>query len=131
MQRRKIIRYWIPLIIWMIVIFILSSSLFSSEATGEYIVGFWNSLARHMAHISEYLILFLLFYRALNSGLKEFKYSLTVNGTIGVFIYAISDEFHQHFVPGRHFRLVDLGYDLCGIVLGIAVLKLIIYFQNK
>ncbi len=33
--------------------------------------------------------------------------------------YAISDEWHQSFVPGRHFSLGDIGLDAVGMVLGI------------
>ena len=32
--------------------------------------------------------------------------------------YALLDEIHQHFVPGRAFQLADLGLDLLGSTLG-------------
>lgn len=37
------------------------------------------------------------------------------------FVYAISDEYHQSFVPGRYGTVRDLGYDMLGV--GIAFLK--------
>jgi VanZ family protein len=38
---------------------------------------------------------------------------------IGCQIYALSDEFHQLFVPGRAFELSDLGLDAIGILAGL------------
>ncbi len=35
--------------------------------------------------------------------------------------FALTDEFHQTFVPGRVFSLVDVGADGIGIGLGIAI----------
>lgn len=37
------------------------------------------------------------------------------------FLYAVSDEFHQPFVPGRYGTIRDLGYDMLGVF--IALLK--------
>jgi len=31
-----------------------------------------------------------------------------------VLLFALSDEFHQSFVPGRDARLIDVGIDLMG-----------------
>lgn len=40
------------------------------------------------------------------------------------FAYALSDEWHQSFVPGRTFDVWDLCADAAGIVAVLAVLKL-------
>ena len=37
----------------------------------------------------------------------------------GCMLYALSDEFHQLFVPGRAFQLSDLGLDAVGISAGL------------
>ena len=39
-------------------------------------------------------------------------------------LFAISDEFHQSFVPGRSASLMDIGLDLLGIVLGLGVFRI-------
>ena len=39
----------------------------------------------------------------------------------GCMIYALSDEFHQLFVPGRAFQLSDLGLDAVGITAGLLI----------
>ncbi|MBI4218871.1 MAG: VanZ family protein [Chloroflexi bacterium] len=36
-------------------------------------------------------------------------------------LYAVSDEYHQTFVPGRVFSVEDLAVDLAGTVTGIAL----------
>jgi VanZ family protein len=36
-------------------------------------------------------------------------------------VFALTDEFHQNFVPGRVFSLVDVGADVVGIGLGITI----------
>jgi VanZ family protein len=40
---------------------------------------------------------------------------------VASFAFALSDEIHQNFVPGRVFSWVDLGADAFGIALGIAL----------
>jgi VanZ family protein len=39
-------------------------------------------------------------------------------GTLAI-LYAISDEFHQSFVPGRNASVIDLGIDAIGISLSL------------
>jgi Predicted integral membrane protein len=46
-------------------------------------------------------------------------------------IYAISDEFHQHFVPGRATELSDFIIDCCGAVLGMLFFALMYKFYVK
>ena len=35
--------------------------------------------------------------------------------------FALSDEWHQSFVPGRHFSIGDLGSDALGTALGVSL----------
>ena len=37
--------------------------------------------------------------------------------------YAVTDEFHQTFVPGRHGTPVDWAIDTAGALLGLALLR--------
>jgi len=36
-------------------------------------------------------------------------------------MYALFDEIHQMFVPGRAFQLFDLSLDAVGIILGLGI----------
>jgi VanZ family protein len=94
---------WLPVILWMGVIFFFSS-LPQQHASQIYLLDF---SIKKIAHLSEYGILYALFYRATGN-----KLILSLILTI---IYASTDEFHQMFVPGRTARVYDiLGFDLVG-----------------
>lgn len=58
-------KLWLPPIIWMAVIFIFSS--FSSLEVETFVPDFY---LRKGAHLFEYATLSLLYYRAINKGLK-------------------------------------------------------------
>src|SRR6266705_2144521 len=76
------LKYWLPLLIWLGVIFVGSTSVMSAEHTSRYIVPFllwlkpgmspaaiWTILVvfRKCAHVTEYAVLALLLWRALRS----------------------------------------------------------------
>ena len=46
------------------------------------------------------------------------------------YLYAISDEFHQAFTPGRTSRFRDTLIDLIGIFIGIFIFQKIISFKS-
>ena len=68
-------------------------------------------------HIFEYTLLTVLLFFAF------LKYKQTI---IIAYLYAISDEFHQYFVPGRTSRFRDTLIDLIGIFIGIFIFQKII-----
>lgn len=71
-------------------------------------------VARKIAHLLEYAILFLLWHRALGKGpLAKWQAGLIA------FLYGVSDEVHQLFVPTRAPKISDIFFDLGGIFLGI------------
>jgi len=65
-------------------------------------------------HILEYALLAILLFFAF---LKD---KPTV---IFAYLYALSDEIHQTFVPGRSGRFKDTLIDLLGIIIGLLILK--------
>jgi VanZ family protein len=92
-----------------------------------------NNIARGYMHWIIFLILGLLLLNALMQTRKSFKNKLTViliSFSICL-IYAISDETHQLFVPGRTFQLTDLLMDSSGSIVGIGVFWLINYFKAR
>ena len=98
----------IPLI-WAAVIFALSS--IPSLSTG---LGFWDTLLRKGAHVTEYAILGALLLRALGRELPAVAAGIA---------YAATDEFHQHFVRGRHASPLDVAIDAVGISLGLLLYR--------
>ena len=71
-----------------------------------------HALIRKSAHVTEYAILGALLYRALG------REALAL--AVGV-AYAATDEFHQHFVRGRHASPLDVAIDAAGVALGMLV----------
>ena len=97
------------LLIWMGVIFFFSS-LPQPQGSMEWS---FELLLRKLAHFFEYFTLCFLFYW---SGIQRVKpRQALIIALVGSLVYAISDEFHQSFVPGRHATLMDVSIDAFGI----------------
>ena len=103
-------RNWLPVLAWAALIFAMSSV--PDLGTG---LGGWDLALRKLAHLAEYAILGALLARAVRrSGLA---FAL---GTL----YAVSDEVHQAFVPGRMGSPVDVAIDAFGVAVGVALWQL-------
>lgn len=59
--------------------------------------------------------------------LSKIKYPVLISVVIG-FVYAITDEWHQSFVPGRDSDVLDVLADLIGLVFFAHLYKLFIYY---
>ena len=105
----KFTYYWLPLLAYLGIIFYFSSipEICLIESIPQFI------LKDKLLHILEYLILSILFYRTLNQyqNLKHYSFILAVTFSA---LYGLTDEFHQLFVPGRIFSVLDLFADLVG-----------------
>jgi VanZ family protein len=76
------------------------------------------------AHAAEYLILGILAIRAmLGSSFSANITAITVCVIIFASAYAVLDEWHQQFVPGRETDLVDFIADFAGINIGVFLYK--------
>ena len=73
---------------------------------------------RTLAHFCEYAGFGFLVHNLIFALKYKLKPLLCVLFSFG---YAITDEIHQIFVPGRTFQLIDLTVDLGGIILGTVV----------
>lgn len=134
---RRFLKYWLPLLVWLVVIFIDSTDLMSAEHTSRFIVPFlrWlkpdispetlssiHFMIRKFAHLSEYAILALLLLRV-SLRVTNFKNKAILYASVwaGCFIVAVSDEFHQTFVASRSASIVDVMIDSAGAALGLLV----------
>lgn len=54
-------------------------------------------------------------------------FKLLISFSVGV-TYAISDEIHQSFIPGRGPSMIDVGIDALGVLTGIFILITLIVF---
>ena len=98
---------WGPAVAWAALIFALSSV--PDLGTG---LGGWDLLLRKLAHAAEYAVLALLLVRATDN---------RAVALVATVLYAVSDEVHQTFVPGRHGSPVDVAIDSVGAVVGVLV----------
>ena len=101
------LRLWLPVVAWAGFIFALSSV--PDLGTG---LGGWDLLLRKLAHAAEYAVLGALLVRA--TGKPGWAFAL---GTL----YAVSDEVHQSFVPGRAGSPLDVALDTAGVAIGIVL----------
>jgi len=147
MKNRKDLIYWLLVVAWMGVIFYFSSKpanesdkqslliinsinqiLNELSIKVQLIFEQWNFSIRKLAHLTEYAILGILLYNAFRVSRVEknlIPYSLLI-----CMIYAITDEIHQLFVPGRTGKIVDVGVDSLGGVLGLIFMILLMSVQR-
>ncbi|HZK25100.1 MAG TPA: VanZ family protein [Oscillospiraceae bacterium] len=140
-KRTKTILSWALVVLWMCVIFASSSqpALVSAElSTGltavlvrtvakvlqletpevEPYLSMFNHLLRKAGHFTVYLILATLVVNALRqsgvTGRRLYLMAFTC-----CLLYAITDEVHQLFVPGRGGQVRDVLLDSCGALVAI------------
>lgn len=94
-------KLWLPVLVWAGVIFWFSGLAINKPAPFNWI----DFVVKKTAHVTEYAILFWLVWRA---G-KSLKLSLAIT-----ILYALTDEWHQTFIPGREGTLRDVGFDTIG-----------------
>jgi VanZ family protein len=115
---------WGPVVIWAGLIFYLSSIPGLSTGWGVY-----DLILRKAAHMTEYAVLTFLVQRAIRRTWSIFRLSgVLVVSFLFSFLYAISDEFHQGFVPGRTPSVVDVFIDSVGI---IAFIVIFVLYQKR
>lgn len=135
----------ILLVFWMALIFFLSAQIANdSTETTNFVIDILYKLykglnignlsvldfteivfkpVRKLAHFSEFAILGILIY--LN--VKEYKKNRVVLFALVLSaLYALSDEIHQIFVPGRACTFVDMCIDTSGALIGILLIHLIL-----
>ena len=135
---KSFLKYWLPLLIWIGVIFVGSTSVMSVPHTSRYIIPvllwlkpgmtpqtIWVIIVfiRKCVHVTEYAVLALLLWRALCSLPILRTKTLMVFGAVllGCAMLAASDEFHQVFVKSRTPAVRDVVLDVTGAVLGLLI----------
>jgi VanZ family protein len=134
---KSFLKYWVPLVIWLGVIFFGSTDLMSAEHTSQIIAPFlrWlrpdispetiaqvQFLVRKAAHLAEYAILAMLLWRAIIRGTNaERKRAVFVSIWLVATLVAALDEYHQSFVPSRGAAWGDVLIDSGGAIFGLLV----------
>ncbi len=114
MALRKFVRLWLPVVIWMGVIFIGSSIGNMPKAGGVAV----DAIVHRTAHLLEFALLGWLLLRALCDGRPITRREIVIT-LIVVTLYGASDEFHQRFTPGRSSELSAVLFDAAGGLIGL------------
>ena len=135
---RTFLSYWLPVFIWLGVIFAGSTDVFSTEQTSRYLVPFLRWLhpeisisaiatihfaLRKLGHLTEYAVLAALLWRALRSArnLRAKMSTLFVGVLVACAIIAASDEIHQSLIASRTASLNDVLTDSLGAAISLAI----------
>jgi VanZ family protein len=141
--RNRFVKNWLPLILWMALIFSASSGAGAPNVSSYFLRPFlhWfdptmsehtfaiiHLITRKIAHLTEYAMLgFLAWRTALGEpALIGARWPRpTAVALIFCALYACTDEFHQSFVPGRQASPVDVLIDTFGAAIGLGVTLLV------
>ena len=134
--RGKLILSWALVALWAAVIFFMSAhtgSDFDGEgplaAVKRWLVGLVapvfgpeTDVVNVAAHFTEYLVLGVLLFIALRCTWPESSLGrLMLGAVVLASAYAVTDEFHQSFVPGRLCDPADWLTDTLGATLGAVI----------
>ena len=101
-----------PPIALMALIFVLSAQ--PHLATD---LGVWDTIGRKLAHMAVFGLLWWLWWRALGWRRPALAVAITL-------LYAVSDEWHQSMVEGRHGSPWDVAIDAVGVGLWMLAARL-------
>jgi VanZ family protein len=104
-KRASLLGRWLPLLLAMGVIFFASHQ----PAVELPYFDFWDIGLKKGGHFLGYALLALLGMRAMLDWKRPYLVTL-----VFVLLYALSDEYHQTFIPGRNGTLVDVLIDMSG-----------------
>jgi len=123
-------RYWLPPILWMGLIFWFSTDTFSGSHTGSVlemvlraigvsvepvVLARVHFLIRKTAHLAAYAILGLLLFRAFRSdNVQRWRLKWAVSAFLIAAAYALLDEYHQSLTQERTASLADSVLDMVG-----------------
>lgn len=151
---KKNVVSWLAVAAWMVVIFLFSAQndtqsgdtsgavvrwlmrLFYrgfedfSQARQLAVMDSWHLIIRKGAHFTEYAILGALVANALGrtwlrAGLR-WMFPVAASA-----LYAMTDELHQYFVPGRACRFLDVCIDTAGAAFGTALFGLLAFLLTR
>ena len=149
-ELRVFLKYWLPPLAWMFLIFAGSSDARSYQHSSWLVepilrwlfprmtqehVGAIHHLFRKCAHLTEYAVLALLLWRAARQPVKsdprpwhwpEVRLVLLI-----VMFYAATDEFHQSFVPNRTPLVSDVLIDTAGGAAGLLALWIVFGWRKR
>src|SRR5436309_2524113 len=124
--------HWLPVALWMALIFYLSSSRFTFGKTARFVEPLLRLLfrkinsdrltlahirVREAAHFGEYIVLSLLVFRAVRGDHPATWQASWMWSSLAIStVYAVFDETHQKWEAGRTPKVEHVLIDVAGIV---------------
>src|SRR5258708_4345873 len=99
---KRIVLYYLPVVVWCGFIFLLSSQS-NLPGPGSAVLDF---IFKKSAHMFVYGVLYWLLFRAANAGKSQKLFLIPL---LICMAYAATDEFHQSFIAGRTPTIRDVG----------------------
>lgn len=146
-RSRDLLAHIAPVVLWIGVVFLLSSSFGSSSGTSRFIrpllewlfpaaspttIDLYHLYVRKAAHFTEYAILGMLAYRMfMRTGFARSVIRRAFTSLILVAAVAMLDEFNQSFNPLRTSSPYDVMIDLIGGVFGVIVMWILTKRRQK
>lgn len=135
------VRDWLPVVAWTVFIFVGSTDAFSSAHTSRILgpllrwlfpglkeptIDLAVLLIRKTAHLTEYAVLAVLWWRALRRPVRQdprpWAWQPAVLAVLASALWAAADEFHQSFTATRTASLWDVLLDTAGAGIGLLLL---------
>ena len=135
------IRWWLPVLVWMGLIFTASADAKSYQHSSTLFepllrwlfpqmpqptIELVHHVFRKCGHLTEYAVLALILWRAIHKpdkiSSRAWRWDEAGLALAVVFLYAASDEFHQIFVSGRTALVSDVFIDTAGGAAGLLAL---------
>lgn len=111
---KRVVQLWLPVVLWMVVIFI-GSSIGSMPRVGGRTT---DAIVHRTAHLLEFAVLGWLMLRAISAGRTLTRRELLITLLV-VTLYGASDELHQRFTPGRSSEFSAVLFDAAGGLIGM------------
>jgi VanZ family protein len=151
-ESRPLVRFflgWLPALLWLALVLCASADPFSATQTSRFFVPLLHWLFPHLspwrvmqihafvrkgAHLTEYAILAILFWRALRHSFwlgqprddsaqkRPWLWRPALGALAAAAFCAVADEYHQSFVPSRTSSARDVALDICGASLALLLL---------
>jgi hypothetical protein len=116
-------RWIITAIAWAVIIYIGTSSPMLAGTSTRAIFGNYDGMIRSLGHMCEFFILtFVLYGITVSFRMYGWKGVVLVLGIVA--IGAFLDEYHQLFVPGRSYKVIDIVKDMIGACSAMVIVKI-------
>jgi VanZ family protein len=152
-SRLRIVLDWVPAALSVLLIFLESTATMSSENTSHWLYPLWvwlfgrinpahwaevHHLIRKTGHFVGYGLVSLAFFYSWRQTLRRMAVQhwtlwrrASVLAVVCTLLIAISDEYHQSFLPTRTSSPLDVCIDLSGAIAAQLLLLLVIQFVYR